>query len=231
MTRYTSSYLKSLSVVLGSRGLHPKWSNNIHGSRWGVNTNDFSFKLRTSIQKVVFVAGNGGYKDRKAGAILLPRLINLASQRKMQVDIFSQRSILDINNLPEGFAVHEKTFPDRSSAYDDGDLFLFPSYWEGLCHGIYEASYSGGIVITTDHPPMNECVPALKIPVTHCLQEKLDKPINKAIPCMDSLERLVLSLYGEKCESLSLLAHKWVANERYLPDTLDELYAAFAGEL
>lgn len=223
VTNFTNNYLRSLAIVLKARGLSPKWSERIYGDRWGVNLDDFTFRGRSAVERVVFVRGNAGFKDRKASDIILPVLQRVASQG-VSVTIYTQAA------MPHGFASQELltlkhgTLPDRKDVYQEGDLFVFCSYWEGLCHGIYEACLSGGLVATTDFPPMNECLPAFKIPVSTIKTEKLGKKIAKAIINTRHLEQLILKLHLQDCSLLSSYGHQWVSQHRSLRDTLQEMH-------
>ena len=109
--------------------------------------------------------------------------------------------------------VTQKVFPDRKSVYENGDIFIFCSHWEGLCHGIYEASYSGGLVLTTNTEPMDECKPAFLVDVENISTEKLGKSIKKVTPSMKSMRNILDSLQGKSISHLSHEAHEWVASE------------------
>jgi hypothetical protein len=227
VTRYTNNYLSALSVVLQSRGLKPKWASKVYGDRWGVNVSDFEFKLRSSVQNVIFVRGNAGYKDRKASDIILPVLQRVAS-RGVNVTINTQAAMPNGFTSTDNFSINHDTSPNRQDVYRDGDLFIFCSYWEGLCHGIYEASLCGGIVATTSAPPMDECVPAFKIPVLETKEEKLGKKISKSIINTTSLENLILLLHDTDCSTLSLHGHEWIKMHRSLNCTLLDMHNSFA---
>ena len=228
VTKYTNNYMHSLADVLETRGIRPQWKNSIFGDKWGVNPKDFSFRQRTHAKEIVFVRGNAGYKDRKAGSLILPELKNLASNSDFKITIYSQAEINDSSdNKFDNIQIKQTTFPDRKSVYEDGDIFIFCSHWEGLCHGIYEASYSGGLVLTTNTPPMDECIPAFLVDVEGISTEKLGKRIKKAVPSMQSMRKILESLRGNDISMLSYEAHNWASSQRNLPETLAKMYSYF----
>jgi len=228
VTTYTNKYMHSLANILETRGITPSWKNAVFGNKWGVNLNDFSYRQRSYAKDIVFVRGNAGYKDRKAGNIILPELSRIASKTDYNITIYSQA---EVNKFSEGdlsnLTIKHTIFPDRKSVYEQGDIFIFCSYWEGLCHGIYEASFSGGLVLTTNTPPMNECIPAFLVDVENITTEKLNKRIKKAVPSMQSMRQVLEHLNGKDISELSFEAHNWVARKRDLTETLAQMYSHF----
>ena len=109
--------------------------------------------------------------------------------------------------------------------YSEGDVFLFPSYWEGLCHGIYEGQASGGLVVTTDHPPMNECGTPFLVSVEKLMQEELSgKKICKAVPDSSMLYSICKKIYKKDISDISASGRKNIENNFNLSDTLESLY-------
>ena len=49
--------------------------------------------------------------------------------------------------------------------YDDGDVCVQPSHWEGLGLQLIECQAAGLPLVTTDAPPMNELHPLRTVPV------------------------------------------------------------------
>ena len=225
VTQYTNIYLNSLVNDLESKGIVPRWKNRIFGNRWGVNIEQFPFRQRRKPQTIVFVNGNGGYKDRKAGDILIP-ILSKFSHKGVKKVIYSQKKLC--LEIPPDTKLVNSTFETRNSVYESGDIFLFPSYWEGLCHGLYEAACTGGIVIATNTSPLNECLPAVLIPQEQIFSEKLDKKVKKVVPGLESLPLILSSILSSDCTFLSLESRKWVLENRDLKDTLEDLYRILA---
>ena len=218
--------MHALAGVLETRGVLPYWKNSISGNKWGININDFSYRQRDRASEIVFVRGNAGYKDRKAGDLILPELAAIAKETKYKVKVYSQAEV-DNSLKSKDLTITENIFPERKSVYETGDIFIFCSYWEGLCHGIYEASYSGGLVLTTDTGPMNECIPAFLVDVEEVKSEKLGKLIKKAVPSMTSMRNILNLLEGKDISKLSRGVHNWTLEKRNLSQTLSEMYSHF----
>lgn len=222
VTRFTNRYLSSLSDVLYVHGWQHNWRNRVYGNHWGVNLDEFPYIQRTSAKRFVFVNGNGGYKLRKASDIIY-KAFTLPDAPPLTV-YTQQEEILEISKS-NNITIVSKNFPERRNVYEDGDVFLFPSYWEGLCHGLYESQAMGGIVITSDHPPMNECGTPYRVKIENISQENIaGKNIIKAIPNFNHLYELAKSLYKSDIYSLSKESRKNIEFKYSLKDTLLLLY-------
>ena len=53
---------------------------------------------------------------------------------------------------------------DNTRLYDDGDVCVQPSHWEGLGLQLLECQAAGLPLVTTDAPPMNEFQPIRTVP-------------------------------------------------------------------
>ena len=141
--------------------------------------------------------------------------LTVYSQQKEQIALFNSSNVQVIH----------KNFPEREDVYSEGDIFLFPSYWEGLCHGIYEAQAVGGLVITSSQPPMNECGTPYLVGVDRYAQEDLSgKKILKAIPSVDDLYNISKCIYGSDITKLSKQNRKNIEINFNLESNLKSLY-------
>jgi glycosyltransferase involved in cell wall biosynthesis len=221
VTKFTESYLNSLSDVLFAQGLKHNWRHHVIYNQWGVNLNDFSFQLKTKIKNIVFINGNGGYKLRKASDIVFEAFTKDGAP---PLTIYTQKDNIAKYKITKNITIIDKTFPERGDVYKNGDLFLFPSYWEGLCHGIYEGQACGSLVLTTDHPPMNECGTNYLLPVKEILQENLaGKKIMKSKVSADDLYKIVKSLYNKNIVEESINTRKHIENDYNLKHNLNML--------
>jgi len=222
VTSYTHQYLTSLSDVLYVHGWQHNWRHSIYGNRWGVNLLDFPFQERKKAEKFIFINGNGGYKLRKASDLVFEAF---SKQGAPPLIVYTQQTEKIAHNIPKNVTLINENFPDRKDVYRDGDIFLFPSYWEGLCHGLYEAQASGGLVITSDHPPMNECGTEYLVPIKNLTQEDLSgKKIVKAIADADYLYAICKTIYKNSISEDSKNGRKNIENNWDLRVTLSNLY-------
>jgi len=222
VTPFTNRYLKSLSDVLYVHGWKHRWRNHVIGDRWGVNLADFPFRQRKDSHKFVFINGNGGYKMRKASDIVFEAFTMPGAP---PLTVYTQQTETIAKNISSNITIIDRNFPERKDVYEDGDIFLFPSYWEGLCHGIYEGQAVGGLVITTDHPPMNECGTPFVIPVNKISQEDLaGKKIIKVIPSTEMLYQSAINICSIDLPFFSNLSRENIVNNFNLDQTLLQLY-------
>jgi hypothetical protein len=222
VTSFTSRYLNSLSDVLHAGGYSHSWRHKVIGGYWGVNLDDFPFTQKVAAKKFVYINGNGGYKNRKAADVIF-NAFSLPNSPELLV--YSQKeSILEIPKS-ENIIITHKNFPCRSDVYESGDVFIFTSFWEGLCHGLYEAQAMGGVVITTDHPPMNECGTPFLIPIEKTEQEELaGKKIVKAIPSYVAINALCAYLSNENIAEISLQGRRLIDDKYNLKENLKKMY-------
>jgi len=222
VTKFTNRYLNSLSDVLFAHGWNHAWRGNVVGSRWGVNLSDFPFVQRQKAERFVFINGNGGYKLRKASDVVFKAF---STPGAPPLTVYTQQTDVIAQNLPKNVTLIDKTFPERKDVYQDGDVYLFPSYWEGLCHGIYEAQAVGGLVVTTDHPPMDECGSSFLVPIEQMTQEDLSgKKIMKAVPEAFSLYRMCCGLQDIKIEDFSTAARSNIESNFNLKNTISDIH-------
>ncbi len=221
VTQTTNDYLQSLSMILFMHGYEHEWRGRVYGNRWGVNLLDFPYKRRNKVEKFVFINGNGGYKLRKASDIVFEAFSRLGAP---PLTVYTQKNNI-ANIASKNITLIDKNFPTRAEVYSEGDVFLFPSYWEGLCHGIYEGQASGGLVVTSDHPPMNECGTPFLVSIQKYTQEDLSgKKICKAIPSADELYSICKKLYKKEISDLSIISRKNIEDNFDLKITLSDLY-------
>lgn len=117
-----------------------------------VDINELPFKQRNIAKKAVFVNGLGGVNGRK-GLISIIMALNI---KPLPIDIYS---INDISHLFKQFdnPIYPKT-KTIAEFYQNCDIAIQPSLYEGTGLSILEALASGVPCITTDYGPMNEYI-------------------------------------------------------------------------
>lgn len=151
ITNFTYKFIKGRVIHDEVRNIENRWKGNIFRVDWGVDLNEFKF-IEKNNKNIAFINGNGGYENRKN----LPLVLELAkSNPDMRIEIYTQKQITDVD-IPDNCSVNCKDNDFRAEVYKRESIFLFPSKWEGFCHGIYEAQAVGGYVVCTNCPPINE---------------------------------------------------------------------------
>lgn len=138
---------------------------------WPIDLQRHSFRLRTHCQSVLFVHGWGGCRARRLdGSVthygrkgLDVAIAAAALAPEIQFVITSQVPIR--NSLPRNIRIRDRA-ADNRAIYDEGDVCLQPSGWEGIGLPLLECQAAGLPLVTTDAPPMNEYRPLARLPVS-----------------------------------------------------------------
>jgi glycosyltransferase involved in cell wall biosynthesis len=137
---------------------------------WPVDSERFRFHERTRCRRFVFVNGWGGSRARRLDGSILAQcrkgidVIAGAAREAPHLSfiVYSQRE--QIPDLPPHVEVRPPP-ADNRRLYDDGDICVQPSHYEGLGLQLLECQAAGMPLITTDAAPMNEYRPLDTIPV------------------------------------------------------------------
>lgn len=133
---------------------------------WPIDTDEVRFRQRKHCKKFVFAYGNGGPFDRKGGLVVAE-----AARLAPDVPLIVYSQVQDGYDSGKNLDVSwPSTIDFRGSArsiskiYEEGDVFLLPSRFEGLGLPLFESQAAGMPLITTDGPPMNEANPWKLLP-------------------------------------------------------------------
>lgn len=174
-----------------------------------VDTEYFKFQPRKKVETFLFNNGWGGVNARKGSS----QVIQVMYGTNLSIIINSQASIsVDGPKIKLRVTNYDK----RISLYEDGDLYLAPSKWEG--HGIHilEAMACGLPVITTNSPPMNEYVDKKEYLIRVKRVEHIKNWRLYTTSCIidsDNFRDKVLHFYGEDVEKDSYYCRERV--EKY----------------
>jgi glycosyltransferase involved in cell wall biosynthesis len=134
-----------------------------------IDTEAFPFRQRTRCDRFVFINGWGGGRPRRLdgshvsygrkGAELI-----VEAARKAPDLPFVAYSQVELSGLPPNVELR-RAAADHRRLYDDGDVCVQPSHYEGIGLQLLECQAAGMPLITTDAPPMNEYQPLDAIPV------------------------------------------------------------------
>jgi glycosyltransferase involved in cell wall biosynthesis len=131
---------------------------------WPIDAGEIPFRRRTTCRRFVFLNGTGGAHPRRVDGTVLgtPRKgldIVLEAARLLHPIPFLVHSQVD-SPFPIPANVEFRPGPaDNRRLYDEGDVCVQPSRWEGLGLSLLECQAAGLPLVTTDAPPMNEAQP------------------------------------------------------------------------
>jgi glycosyltransferase involved in cell wall biosynthesis len=131
---------------------------------WPIATDRFRFRQRQKCERFLFINGTGGVGARRLdGTALGVRrkgldVVFAAARLAPEVPwiVYSQT-----DDLPPCPANIDVRLPPQNNAdlYDEGDVCVQPSRWEGLGLQLLECQAAGLPLVTTDAAPMNEHQP------------------------------------------------------------------------
>lgn len=142
----------------------------LHCVPWPVDVSRWPFRQRKRCHRFLFVNGLGGVRPacsdgtpagyRRKGLELVLEAAALAPE--ISILVLSQSE--DLPPAPPNVEVRSGPL-DHCRLYDDGDVCLQPSHWEGLGLPLLECQAAGMPLVTTDAAPMNEYCPLRVLPV------------------------------------------------------------------
>ncbi len=135
---------------------------------WPIDVQRFRFRERQQCRSFLFVGGRGGCKAklpgpdeivRRKGLAVLLRAAELLPQCRFIVHTEEKRS-----SWPSNVSVGQFTSSNHQ-LYQQGDVCVQPSYWEGIGLPLLECQAAGLPLVTIDVAPMNEYRPLATVPV------------------------------------------------------------------
>jgi glycosyltransferase involved in cell wall biosynthesis len=131
---------------------------------WPVDLARFSFHPRGVCRRFLYVNGRGGCLGRRPDGSPTPYrrkgldVVVEAAARLKGVPFLVRSQVPVAGPLPPNV----KVLPPlgrNERLYDDGDVCVQPSRWEGIGLSLLECQAAGLPLVTTDAPPMNEFAP------------------------------------------------------------------------
>jgi glycosyltransferase involved in cell wall biosynthesis len=188
---------------------------------WPVSSERFRFRLRERCQRFVFVNGHGGAAAREIDSErqLVGRkgldLVLAAAALMPDVSwiIYTQAKLAESPpanvEVRQGPAAHEQL-------YQDGDVCVQPSRWEGIGLPLLECQMAGMPLVTIDAPPMNEYQPLRVVAPSYWqwgfVLEGQPMRIPEVAP--EVLAGVCRELHGSDIRAASMSAHEWARCER-----------------
>jgi glycosyltransferase involved in cell wall biosynthesis len=185
---------------------------------WPVDTRRrFRFRKRRRCERFLFVNGGGGARCVRLDGTVWPY-----RRKGMEVLLQAARMLKPIpfiayTQAPPTIAVPSnvelRPAPlDNARLYDDGDVCVQPSHWEGIGLQLLECQSSGLPLVTTDGPPMNEFQPMRTIRSTEkvLLLSTRDHVLTSHVICPEDLAEELERLYGTDIGEASEQARAFV---------------------
>ena len=202
---------------------------------WPIDRNRFAFRQRTICREFLFVNGYGGgetsrtdgtpTKYHRKGIELILQAAALCRELR-----FIIRSLVRIPEpLPSNIRIAPAT-RDNCHLYEDGDVCVQPSHYEGLGLQLLECQAAGMPLITTRAPPMTEAMPWRTIPVERSeVVEVGGGFISSHLMTPESLVETLRPLIGTDISEASLAARHFVESERNWDDAAGQILSELLG--
>ncbi len=187
---------------------------------WPVDAGRFAFRQREVCQEFLFVNGWGGGEahrpDGSPVAYHRKGLELIIAAARLAPDLrFVVRSLTPLAfELPNNVRV-APALRDNAGIYDEGDVCVQPSHYEGLGLQLLECQAAGMPLVTTAGPPMNEANPWRTIPT--CGQEVVNVGggfITAELMTPETLVATLRPLVGTDIRGASKQSRMYVETER-----------------
>ena len=186
---------------------------------WPIDVDRFPFRPRTICRSFLFIHGFGGMRsldqqspgwDGRKGLWIIAEAARLAPT----VPIVVRSQTANLPPLPANVEVRCSDPDDPAELFNDGDICVQPSRWEGLGLPLLECQASGLPLITTDAPPMNEHHPFRVVPAA-ASRARLNG--RRAITSHEvdpaALAAILNELHGAEISAASASARRYVESE------------------
>ncbi len=188
---------------------------------WPIDTLRLPFRERQRCRRFLFVNGTGGCRARSLKS-------GLATPRRKGVDLVLEAAAL-LPSVPflvyTQLPLHRRCPPNvelrterlsRAELYQEGDVCVQPSHWEGLGLQLLECQAAGMPLLTTDAPPMNEFKPFHVVPVheTDVVSIADFHPLTANFMRPQDLAAALAEIHGADIRESSRAARDFIERER-----------------
>jgi glycosyltransferase involved in cell wall biosynthesis len=199
---------------------------------WPIEPANFPFRRRDRCRRFLFVNGSGGARGWRPDGVRTSyrrkgmHLVAAAAKLLPHIPFVAYSQIPSIPDVPRNMEVR-RGHVSNGRLYDDGDICVQPSHWEGLGLQLLECQAAGMPVVTTDFPPMNECRPfrAVAAAETENVYLNGDQPIESQLIRPEDLAAVLESLYDTDIRDASEQARAYIERERSWAVMRDQLAA------
>lgn len=179
-----------------------------------VDTVRLKYEERTRALRFVSIYGFGGAHDRRSLPEILDAWRIMAAPPSLRIMAQKEPPELSGKAPLRNVEVLFGNTPEPGDLYNDADIAVQPSRYEGVGVSMLEAQARGVPVIAVDAPPMNEIVRDLLVPVEKTVEVNLmEKKVVSNIPCSRQLSQLVDGIQKNDIVDLSRRARAMVDAE------------------
>lgn len=179
-----------------------------------VDTAKLKFEKRSRALRFVSIYGFGGAHDRRSLGEVLEAWRMLANPPILRVMAQKQPPELAGKEKVRNVDVLLGNTPEPGDLYNEADIAVQPSRYEGVGVSMLEAQARGVPVIAVDAAPMNEIVRDLLVPVSRTVEVNLmEKKVVSNIPCAKQLSQLIDGIQRNDISDLSIRARAMVETE------------------
>ena len=176
---------------------------------WPVDLDRFPFRLRKECRRFVMVHGNAAHPSRKGLDLLLQ-----AAEKLTDIPFLVWSQTRNLPSMPSNVEVRF-TAQNQRDLYEEGDVCVQLSRWEGLGLPLLECQAAGLPLITINEAPMNEHNPLALLPVAgfEVLELWNRRPILvPQIRLTDTVD-VLRNWYGQRIDHASLAARQFIERE------------------
>jgi glycosyltransferase involved in cell wall biosynthesis len=185
---------------------------------WPVDLARFAFRPRGVCRRFLFVNGRGGCVGRRGDGTATPYRRKgldavLGAAARLKGVPFLVRSQVPVEGpLPPNVEARPAS-AGNERLYDEGDVCVQPSRWEGIGLSLLECQAAGLPLVTTDAPPMNEFAPFRAVAADRVETVYLagDRPVPSHVVGPDRLAEALGPLVGMDVSEASRAARSFVA--------------------
>jgi glycosyltransferase involved in cell wall biosynthesis len=199
---------------------------------WPVDADRFRFVPRRRCERFVFANGWGGGPGYRLDGSKTPygrkgmELILEAARRAPHLRFLVYSQMRERPRVPRNVELRPAP-DDNRRLYDDGDVCVQPSHFEGLGLQLLECQAAGMPLVTTDAAPMNEYEPLATVRVarSEVIQFHHDQPVTSHLMESDDLVRVLDGLVGTDISEASRRAREFIEREHSWERALPQLNA------